>query len=73
MFTGLPERLMKDVMALILESMKKEVKVIANLERKNSALIGGTILLSLKTFSSSWLTKDKYFELGASIVHIKCP
>lgn len=53
MFIGLPERLTKDVMALAPESMKKEVKIIANPERKNSTWIGGSILSSLKNFSSS--------------------
>ena len=44
MFRGFPDRLTKDVRALVPEKMKDEVKVIAIPERKNSVWIGGAIL-----------------------------
>ena len=34
--------------------------------------IGGSILASLSTFKSMWITKDEYDEAGPSIVHRKC-
>ena len=72
MFSGLPERLTKDVKALAPESMKNNVKVIAVPERKYSVWIGGSILSSISTFGSMWITKDEYQESGTSIVHRKC-
>ena len=72
MFSGLPERLTKDVKALAPESMKNNVKVTAVPERKYSVSIGGSILSSISTFGSMWITKDEYQESGTSIVHRKC-
>ena len=51
--------------------MKEEVKVIATPERKFAAWIGGSILSSISTFDSMWITKNEYQESGATIVHRK--
>ena len=72
MFSGLPERLTKEVKNLAPESMKNNVKVIAVPERKYSVWIGGSILSSISTFGCMWITRDEYNESGASIVHRKC-
>ena len=72
MFNELPERLTKEIKALVPESMKEEVKVIASPERKYAAWIGGSILSSLSTFESSWITKTEYEEQGETIVRRKC-
>ena len=48
MFTGISERLNKEMVALAPSSMK--IKVIAPPERKYSVWIGGSILSSLSTF-----------------------
>ena len=72
MFNGLPERLTKEIKYLALFSMKDEVKVIASPERKYATWIGGSILSSIPTFESSWITKTEYEESGATIVHRKC-
>jgi actin len=48
MFSGIAERLNKEVVALAPSSMK--IKVIAPPERKYSVWIGGSILSSLSTF-----------------------
>jgi actin-related protein len=71
MFSGLPERLTKEIKCLAPESMKEEVKVIATPERKFAAWIGGSILSSISTFDSMWITKNEYQESGATIVHRK--
>ena len=71
MYNGLPERLTKEIKALAPESMKEEVKVIATPERKFAAWIGGSILSSISTFDSMWITKNEYQESGATIVHRK--
>lgn len=70
MFAGVAERLNKEVVALAPSSMK--IKVIAPPERKFSVWIGGSILSSLSTFQTMWITKSEYDESGPSIVHRKC-
>ena len=72
MYNGLPERLSKEIKALAPESMKEEVKVIASPERKFAVWIGGSILSSISTFESMWITKTEYEESGVTIVHRKC-
>ena len=72
MFNGLPERFSKEMKALVPESMKDEIKVIASPERKFAVWIGGSIISQISTFESEWITKDEYEEDGATIVHRKC-
>ena len=47
-------------------------QVVAPAERKFSVWIGGSILSSLSTFQSMWVSKAEYEEAGPSIVHRKC-
>ena len=70
MFPGIPERLSKEVTALAPTTMK--VKVVAPQERKFLVWIGGSILSSLSTFQTLWITKQEYEETGSTIVHRKC-
>jgi len=70
MFTGIPERLEKEMKALAPQGM--DIKVIAPPERKYSVWIGGSILASLSTFEEMWVGKDEYDEAGPTIVHRKC-
>ena len=72
MFNGLPERFTKEIKALVPESIKEEVKVIASPERKFASWNGGSILSSISTFDKEWITKTEYEESGATIVHRKC-
>ena len=72
MYKGLPERLTKEIKTLAPESMKDEVKVISPVERKFAVWIGGSILSSISTFESMWITKTEYEESGETIVHRKC-
>ena len=72
MFNGLPERFTKEIKALVPESIKEEVKVIASPERKYASWNGGSILSNISTFKSCWITKTEYEESGATIVHRKC-
>ena len=72
MFDGLPERLTKEMKSLAPESMKDEIRVIASSERRNAAWEGGSILSTISTFESCWITKSEYEEQGASIVRKKC-
>jgi len=70
MYPGIADRMQKEITALAPSTMK--VRIIAPPERKYSVWIGGSILSSLSTFSSMWITKQEYDEAGASIVHRKC-
>ena len=70
MFPGIAERLTKEITALAPPTMK--IKVVAPPERKCSVWIGGSILSSLSTFQSMWISKEEYDEAGPSIVHRKC-
>ncbi|KAH0788897.1 Act1p [Histomonas meleagridis] len=69
MFPGFAERLEKDISAI---EKNEKVNVIALPNRKNAAWIGGSVLVSLATFSQAWITKAEYDEVGPSIMHLKC-
>jgi actin-related protein len=47
------------------------VKVIAPADRYYSVWMGGSVLSSLKTFESSWATKEEYNECGPEICQRK--
>ncbi|EFC43567.1 hypothetical protein NAEGRDRAFT_49788 [Naegleria gruberi] len=70
MFEGIAERMNKELTAMAPASMK--IKVIAPPERKYSVWIGGSILSSLSTFQSMWITAEEYQDAGCAIVHRKC-
>merc|ERR1711872_195074 len=67
---GMADRMTKEIVTLAPSTMK--IKVIAPPERKYSVWIGGSILASLSTFQSMWISKQEYDECGPSIVHRKC-
>jgi actin-related protein len=67
---GISDSLDKEITALAPASMK--IKIVAPPERKYSVWIGGSILSSLSTFQSMWISKEEYDEVGPSIVHRKC-
>jgi actin beta/gamma 1 len=69
-FPGIAERMSKEVTALAPASFK--VEIVAPPERKYSVWIGGSILASMSTFQSLWITKEEYDESGPTIVHRKC-
>ncbi|XP_050686314.1 actin-2, muscle-specific-like [Eriocheir sinensis] len=70
MFPGIADRMQKQLSNLAPSTIK--IKIIAPPERKYSVWIGGSILASLSTFQSMWITKEEYDESGPSIVHRKC-
>jgi len=70
MYSGIAERLQKEMVALSPSTMK--IKVYAPPERRFSVWIGGSILCGLSSFDNMWITKEEYEEIGANIVHRKC-
>jgi actin, other eukaryote len=69
-FGGLGARLTRELTALAPPAMR--LNVVAPGERGVSAWIGGSILSSLATFQSMWITKEEYSASGPTIVHTKC-
>lgn len=70
MFPGIADRLSKEMINIVPQAMK--IRVIAPPERKYSVWIGGSILSSLSSFSTMWVTKEEYDECGQGIIHRKC-
>ncbi|KAI8840441.1 actin-2 [Chytriomyces cf. hyalinus JEL632] len=70
MYPGMADRMQREMTGMAPSSIK--IKVIAPPERKYSVWIGGSILASLSTFQSMWVSKQEYDESGPSIVHRKC-
>ncbi|KAJ1450546.1 actin family [Pelagophyceae sp. CCMP2097] len=70
MFPGIRDRMDKDLSEMAPPTVR--VKIIAPPERRYSVWIGGSILASLATFQSMWITKEDYDEAGPGIVHRKC-
>jgi len=70
MFDFIADRMEKEIKNLAPASMK--VKIVAPPERKYSVWIGGSILASLSTFQTMWISKSEYDESGPGIVHRKC-
>lgn len=62
-------RLFNEITALGGPAVK--VRVVAPPERKYLVWIGGSILSSLSTFQSMWITREEYLESGPNIVHRK--
>eukprot|EP00761_Pharyngomonas_kirbyi_P013043 gb/GECH01013070.1/.p1 GENE.gb/GECH01013070.1/~~gb/GECH01013070.1/.p1 ORF type:complete len:427 (+),score=99.69 gb/GECH01013070.1/:1-1281(+) len=63
---GISERLEKELNHLLtLNSISGSVKIITPPERKYSVWIGGSILASLSSFSSMWVTKEEFEESGS--------
>ncbi len=67
LYAGLPERLTKEIQKLAPQSMASKVKIIAVPERKYCVWIGGSILSSISTFGSMWITKEEYMTLGLKL------
>ena len=67
-FSGLPERLAKEMRVLMPGS---KVKVVSrNVDM--SVWAGGSILACLPTCQSQWIMQEEYDEFGPAIVHRKC-
>jgi actin-related protein len=70
MFPGFAERMNQEVCQRAPQSYK--VKVVEEPKRHHLAWLGGSILASLSTFQSMWISKRHYDEAGPSIVHRMC-
>ena len=70
MINHLNERLQKEMEELAPKAAK--IKIVASPERKYLVWMGGSILASLNSFVSMWVTQEEYEEVGVDIIHRKC-
>lgn len=70
MVNNFVNRLTKEMTILAPNSMK--VKILGNTDRNQLSWMGGSVVASLTTFQSMWITRMDYEESGPSIVHRKC-
>ena len=71
MFTGFKNRLEQEIKSMVPTSMKEEVNIFESPERQYSAWQGGSILSSVSTFESNWITRKEYYEFGPDKVQEK--
>jgi len=64
---GFGERLLAEIRSR--SPIHTKIRISAPPERTYSAWTGGSILASLSTFKSLWMTKSMYDEFGSSIFH----
>eukprot|EP00768_Dysnectes_brevis_P002792 gnl/Dysnectes_brevis/204_a233_8337.p1 GENE.gnl/Dysnectes_brevis/204_a233_8337~~gnl/Dysnectes_brevis/204_a233_8337.p1 ORF type:complete len:375 (+),score=167.04 gnl/Dysnectes_brevis/204_a233_8337:35-1159(+) len=69
MFKGLPERVGAELQALIPSG--KKIMIDAPDDRKYSVWLGGSVVASLPTFESMWITAEEYEEQGETIASRK--
>ena len=70
MYRGIDQRMEREMFSLAPLAMT--IKIIAPPDRHHSAWTGGSLMGSLSTFQSMWISKEEYDEFGPSIVHRKC-
>ena len=72
LFKGFAERLKAELFLLANNKQKSSIKINANENRLHAAWTGASILSSLSTFSSTWITREEYDEFGTDILRMKC-
>eukprot|EP01063_Lacrimia_lanifica_P010038 TRINITY_DN16820_c0_g1_i1.p1 TRINITY_DN16820_c0_g1~~TRINITY_DN16820_c0_g1_i1.p1 ORF type:complete len:385 (+),score=74.59 TRINITY_DN16820_c0_g1_i1:55-1155(+) len=70
MFPSMGQRMQHEINCLAPCGMR--TNIVTPPERAISAWIGGSILSSLSTFQSMWVSASEYDEHGATVVHRKC-
>ncbi|CAE7496488.1 ACTR1A [Symbiodinium microadriaticum] len=68
LFAGFGDRLLNEVRKHPLLPKDTKIRIAAPPERLYSTWIGGSILASLATFKSMWVSKQDYQENGASVL-----
>ncbi|KAL6062167.1 Alpha-centractin [Balamuthia mandrillaris] len=69
MFSGFGDRLLHEVKGLAPKDIK--IKISAPPERLYSTWIGGSILASLATFKTMWVSAEEWEEDGVAAIHAK--
>lgn len=69
MFMNIAERLSKKMKDLGYTSIA--FKIFVPSERMFTVWIGGSVISSLSTFQTMWISKKEYDEIGTRVVHMK--
>ena len=64
-FRYLPERLQREVAALLPPAFKAKVVCPQPVERRFGTWVGGSVLASLGSFQQLWVSRAQYLEHGA--------
>lgn len=72
LFAGFPERLEKELKALLPDQYQQCVKVKAQPERRHQEWLGASLLGSMSWFPHVAISKEEYDECGPVIVERKC-
>ena len=75
LFAGMADRMAKSLNADDCLGSSVKIKMIAHsaaVERRYSAWIGGSILASLQSFQSRWVSKHEFHDHGAAIAERRC-
>eukprot|EP01113_Clastostelium_recurvatum_P024753 TRINITY_DN2957_c0_g1_i4.p1 TRINITY_DN2957_c0_g1~~TRINITY_DN2957_c0_g1_i4.p1 ORF type:complete len:586 (-),score=104.73 TRINITY_DN2957_c0_g1_i4:243-2000(-) len=67
---GFGERLHRELSLMATPNTK--INLVTPNDRHNSVWIGGSVLASVPSFASMYITREEYEEFGATIVHRKC-
>jgi len=67
---GFAERLERELVEVASPGLKMDVK--APNDRAFGVWIGGSILSTLPSFHTMWVTRFEYDEAGSSVLHRKC-
>ena len=69
MFPGFGDRLLNELRKLVPKDCK--IRISAPPNRDLSTWTGGSILASLATFKSMWVSREEYDEEGVNVMHKK--
>lgn len=69
LFPGYGERMLHEVRRHVEAPKDTKIRIAAPPERLLSTWIGGSILASLSTFKTLWVSKKDYFEHGAKLLN----
>ena len=67
MIPGFIDRFEQEIFELASDTAKTDIKVDADLPRKNSAWVGGSMLASLSTFENLTIKYSEYEKSGESM------
>lgn len=69
MFRGMRERMLKELSTLLPSSTQARVALVP--EPMHGAFLGGSILSSLGSMQSNWISREDYEEQGVSVIHTR--
>ena len=72
-FRGFEKRFSIEMKQTVPAGMSSSVRIKALPDRAHSVWLGGAILANMSTFDERWITAIDYDEIGANIVHKRCP